>query len=127
MCKFKHSFLRWVRHQTACFVPSRRTLARLAAALPLLALGFALPLEALAAITGATAIPTTGLFIELYTLVRGILGGFLGLTAAAVAGIVGVWSIAAGGRFVQGMSFLAIAVVAGFAPSLLEQVYLALI
>ena len=105
--------------------PKHRVLKhRLLIALPLLAL---ISLDAAAAITGAAALPAAGMFIELYNLVRGILGGFLGLTAAVVAGIVGVWSLAAGGRFVQGMSFLAVAVVAGFAPTLIEQVYLAVI
>jgi len=97
---------------------------RIAILLPLLAI---FSLDAAAAITGAAALPAAGLFIELYQLARGILGGFLGLTAAIVAGIAGVWSMAAGGRFLQGMTFLAIAVVAGFAPALIEQVYLAVI
>lgn len=74
--------------------------------------------------TGLSTMPTTGLFIELYAMVKGILGGFLGLAAAGIAGAVGIWSIAAGGKFVQGLSFLALAVVTGFAPSLLEKLYL---
>ncbi|MBL8470863.1 MAG: hypothetical protein KF778_15735 [Rhodocyclaceae bacterium] len=99
----------------------RRNATRMAL---LIVCAVALPIEAYAMATGLTTMPTSGLFIELYTMVRGILGGFLGLSAAAVCGSVGVWSMAAGGKFVQGLSFLALAVVTGFAPNLLEKLYL---
>lgn len=73
---------------------------------------------------GLTAIPTTGLFIEMYQMVKDIFGGFLGLSAAGVAGIFGLWQIAVSGKFLQGCGFLGLAALVGFGPALLEKLYL---